>query len=56
MVSVLAQDREMDTNIKDIKSVVFFPATPGRKVRKQLQEADEVICKAINSPTLRFVE
>ena len=42
--------------IKEIETVVFLPATPGSRLKKDLQEADEILCKTTNSPTVRFVE
>ena len=42
--------------IKNIETVVFVPSTPGSQLKKSLQEADNVICQTVNSPSVRFVE
>ena len=47
---------DLHQKLKEVETVVFVPATPDSILRKSLQEADEVICKTTNSPTVRFVE
>ena len=43
-------------DIKTIETVVFIPSTPNSPLRKKLQEANDQLCLAINSPSVRFVK
>ena len=47
---------DVPQELKEVETVVFVPSTPDFKLKKYLQEADEVICKTTNSLTVRFVE
>ena len=47
---------ETELESKEVEAVVFLPATPDSKLRKLIQERDEILCKAAGSPTVRFVE
>ena len=42
--------------IKNIETIVFVPTTPGLQLKKQLQEADNIVCQTVNLPSVRFVE
>ena len=45
-----------DKKIKEIEAVLFIPATPGSKMRKLLQSAEDQGAKLMNSPSIRVVE
>ena len=42
--------------VKQIETVVFIPATPDSILRKSLQQQDNLITQAMDSPMVRFVE
>lgn len=42
--------------IKKIETVVFVPTSPGSQLKKQLQEADNIVFQNVNSPSVKFVE
>ena len=45
-----------DTQVKQIETVVFIPATPASGLKNILQKQDDTICLATNCPQVRFVE
>ena len=47
------QENEM---VRNMDAVVFIPSTPKSALRIKLQEMDDFMVKAINSPAIRFVE
>ena len=38
--------------IKVVETIVFIPATPDSKLKKELQELDNEMCKITNSPVV----
>ena len=51
------QGREQeDTKVKEVETVVFVPATPDSALKTILQNQDNNICIAMNSPQVRFIE
>ena len=56
------RDRESRTEdkrterIKEIEGVVFVPQSPGSKLKEALHTQDEVLARALNIPSLSFVE
>ena len=44
------------TQIIQIETVVFIPATPGSELKARLQRQDNIMCQASNCPKVRFLE
>ena len=47
---------EKVTQIKQIETVMFVPATPGSELKTRLPRQDNILCQASNCPQVRFVE
>ena len=49
-------ERQVQGKVREVECVVFVPATPGSKLRDTLQKNDDNLSKALDAPSLRFVE
>ena len=50
------ESQEPSRMVKEVETVIFLPATPNSELKSLLQNQDNILAQATNSPQIRFVE